>query len=235
MSTSNPSSPPSGDQTMPSSSAGDVKSGRAAAGVHPEQPTNQEFLVKPEESASEQVITNPESTVKLEKAPSVPETMDQVLASTAIQSLSLASHRLGDWILLQKTVPDIYLDNEPYVGNQLLVQPGSRKYLHRVWGRTKLAGDWMTYADLINLCQLVFGYQSCLGITENHPAYVEISECQAGFFTNYPVNRFIAYDCLMTYSAKTSGKTTNMCSACQGAFIDFVLEDSSVDSRTVRG
>ena len=76
--------------------------------------------------------------------------------SSLLRELNLFPVHLDDWILLQRSTFDLFYHDEPFVALQLLIHPGSRKFIERVWGRTKIFGHWESAGDLEKLCRTIF-------------------------------------------------------------------------------
>ena len=131
-----------------------------------------------------------------------------------LRSLSVQTIPLGQWVLLQRDAAELVLNDEPYIGIQLLVEMETKRYIHRVWGKTKLFGQWATSEDLALLCRSTFeNTLPCVGISEDHPAYQTCCEKDLGVHALYPVQRLMASDCLQTTQSNKIG--SGLCVNCE--------------------
>ena len=83
-------------------------------------------------------MEEPAAAIKVEggQMPSYPPRLDDMV----LRELSLQAINLGHWVLLQRDTADLVLNDEPYIGIQLLVEMQTKRYILRIWGKTKVFG-----------------------------------------------------------------------------------------------
>ena len=71
-------------------------------------------------------------------APAEPE--EELDVASVASSMGLAVVSVDAWMVVQRASFDLSLESEPYHAMQLMVNPSSRDYLVRIWGKTRSRG-----------------------------------------------------------------------------------------------
>ena len=132
--------------------------------------------------------------------------------SDTLEDLHLQLITIGDWILVQRAIFDIHVNEEPYHSVQIYANLKSMKFIRRVWGISERSGELRTKEDMRDLCIATFNMSAvCLGhITPDSGRDLDLVKVK------YPFTRWISDSCHVRYSRDQSGKTTGICSACSG-------------------
>ena len=182
----------------------------------------------------EDLIMTEADLVKPKVEPSTDQPLQDVKPhswpSNDLEALGLVSVHVEDWIILMRDHFDVFIEQEPYSGIQMLVHLESKTYIQRVWGRTRISGQWSTDADLVMLCQGFFqNIKPCLGSYAD-PMVFETLESLGGETVKHPVHRVASFTCLEVYEhhgqIRDKGVSMGACGPCKELMVDLKSEHS---------
>ena len=129
----------------------------------------------------------------------------------AIDSLSLAAIRIGNYIVLLKSDFDLNICGEPYISLMLLLNMRSGRYFARLWGETIASGTAIERTQILEVCSTHFCQGiPCLGLLEKKG-----EKLLGGKFlvSHTPVRRKVAKTC-NKFIGKDSGDNLRTCPEC---------------------
>jgi len=142
---------------------------------------------------------------------------EELDVATVASEMGLAVVSVDAWMVVQRASFDLSLESEPYHAMQLMVNPSSRDYLVRIWGKTRSRGKVRSGPALTELCREIFeGVVACVG-------YLASSHGWLGdefLFLSHPCDRQVSRLCEVAYKMDgekaSSGERegVGLCSKC---------------------
>lgn len=141
----------------------------------------------------------------------------------SLESLSLASVRLGDYLVVMKSDFDVFIDGEPYIALMLLWNQKSGVYKVKLWNQIIATGNNLTLEQLMQICKEYFWQgKPCIGF----PIYIKEEHGHGQcVLSQTPVPRKISQDCRKFLSAHDDNY---LCSECKSLSVSNMLKNVTV-------